>query len=375
MRRWSIIIWLAAGFVLGEVLSFSPQSRVSCVRYQARQTIPCSSKVANTVLGAKGTKDASEPSNEGSTCWNPKLRRTIGLISLAGVLETGYLTYSKFVGTQPLCGTSGSCSSVLSGPYAYIPGTEIPLSILGLVAYSIAAFLALGPVLKNDSEDEMNRILLASTTTTMGIFSACLMYLLFGVLKENCPYCVASALFSISMAKLSWLGGVVPKDRLKEGLLWSTGGVATALCAGTILFTSVDSETDTAKTNFAGTPTTLLAQGNTKEKFYEPPPIQTTSSPQALKLAQDLALLDAKMYGAYWCSHCFDQKSAFGKEAFSKVIYLECAKDGMNSQSNACKARDVPGYPTWEIGGKLFPGEQALEELEEIVQTLKSSRS
>jgi hypothetical protein len=26
----------------------------------------------------------------------------------------------------------------------------------------------------------------------------------------------------------------------------------------------------------------------------------------------------------------------------------------------------VPGYPTWEIGGELYPGEKTIEQLEEI---------
>ena len=51
-----------------------------------------------------------------------------------------------------------------------------------------------------------------------------------------------------------------------------------------------------------------------------------------------------------------------------------CAKDGVNSQTTLCKEKNVPGYPTWEIGGKLFPGEQELEELEVIIQNIKSEQ-
>jgi len=61
-----------------------------------------------------------------------------------------------------------------------------------------------------------------------------------------------------------------------------------------------------------------------------------------------------------------------GKEAFGKVQYIECAKDGINSQTSYCKEKQVPGYPTWEIGGKLYPGEQELDELEEIVEKIKT---
>lgn len=40
---------------------------------------------------------------------------------------------------------------------------------------------------------------------------------------------------------------------------------------------------------------------------------------------------------------------------------------GVDNQVGLCKAADIPGFPTWDIGGKLYPGEQTLEELEEIV--------
>lgn len=47
---------------------------------------------------------------------------------------------------------------------------------------------------------------------------------------------------------------------------------------------------------------------------------------------------------------------------------MECAKEGLNSQQKVCKDRGVPGFPTWDIGGKLYPGEWSVEELEEIVE-------
>mmetsp|Transcript_2237 Transcript_2237/g.3134 ORF Transcript_2237/g.3134 Transcript_2237/m.3134 type:complete len:272 (+) Transcript_2237:79-894(+) len=102
-----------------------------------------------------------------------------------------------------------------------------------------------------------------------------------------------------------------------------------------------------------------------------PPPITATSSERTLAIASDLQSLDSKMYGAYWCSHCFEQKQRLGKEAMKSITYVECAKEGLNSQRDLCNAKDVPGYPTWEIGGKLYPGEYYLDELEEIIQNTK----
>jgi len=74
------------------------------------------------------------------------------------------------------------------------------------------------------------------------------------------------------------------------------------------------------------------------------------------------------MYGAYWCSHCNDQKQTLGREAMNYVTYVECAGDGKDSRKDLCKEKNIPGFPTWDIGGKLYPGEWGLDELEDILK-------
>jgi hypothetical protein len=113
-----------------------------------------------------------------------------------------------------------------------------------------------------------------------------------------------------------------------------------------------------------------------------PPPITTSSSPDALLLGQKLHKLHAKMYGAYWCSHCYEQKQRLGLEVFEGtpnepplVPYIECDSEGYQSQRKLCKERKIPGYPTWEIDGQLFPGEMYLVELEDIVQSLVDKKN
>jgi hypothetical protein len=34
------------------------------------------------------------------------------------------------------------------------------------------------------------------------------------------------------------------------------------------------------------------------------------------------------MYGAFWCSHCYDQKMDFGREAMAEFPYVECFPQG-----------------------------------------------
>ena len=96
-------------------------------------------------------------------------------------------------------------------------------------------------------------------------------------------------------------------------------------------------------------------------------PIRTHSSERALELSKRLTARGARFYGAYWCSHCRDQKEALGQEAMRLVPYLECDANGKNSRRAECTAVGIRGYPTWEVDGALFPGERSLDELEEIL--------
>ena len=94
-----------------------------------------------------------------------------------------------------------------------------------------------------------------------------------------------------------------------------------------------------------------------------PPAVKGASSLEAMNLAKHLKEKGAKMYGAYWCSNCVEQKDEFGAGAARLLSYVECAEDGYNSERPSCRAKQVPGYPTWEIDGELFVGRKTLEEL------------
>ncbi|MBS3107554.1 hypothetical protein J4468_01435 [Candidatus Woesearchaeota archaeon] len=66
---------------------------------------------------------------------------------------------------------------------------------------------------------------------------------------------------------------------------------------------------------------------------------------------------DVVMYGTEWCPHCKNQKSLFG-ESFLSVNYIDC-----DEERQKCIDAGIKGYPTWVIGGKLYPGMQKLETL------------
>jgi hypothetical protein len=79
--------------------------------------------------------------------------------------------------------------------------------------------------------------------------------------------------------------------------------------------------------------------------------------------AKCLTSKQAKMYGAYWCPHCAEQKEEFGK-SFQYVNYVECAIKGSREMTAACKAAGVQHYPTWQFGASpLVEGKFPLQEL------------
>jgi hypothetical protein len=56
-----------------------------------------------------------------------------------------------------------------------------------------------------------------------------------------------------------------------------------------------------------------------------------------------------KMYGAWWCPHCVEQKEKFGA-SFEYAPYVECGIRGQTQgQSQVCKDENVKHYPTWQF--------------------------
>jgi len=82
--------------------------------------------------------------------------------------------------------------------------------------------------------------------------------------------------------------------------------------------------------------------------------------------AQCLTDSGVKMYGAYWCPHCEDQKKDFGK-SFDKINYIECSLPNRGGQNAECNAAGIKSYPTWELGdGKRVLGGKSLQDLAQL---------
>lgn len=282
----------------------------------------------------------------------------IAALAAAGVAETAYLTIAKLTSTPVVCPISGGgCASVLTSDYAQLFGV-LPLSAAGAAAYGAVAALAVAGAAAARRGDERTEHALRTAVMAGGVLlattSAYLMYILFTAFPgELCPWCLGSAALSGGVATLALTA--MQRRELEEAAAPASGlAAATLLCLSLALGTPGETQ--------AGTGITQLDYAQ---------PVVTTASPSgAAKLAERLRDAGARMYGAFWCSHCYEQKQAFGGDAMAAFPYVECFPEGWKAgidMAPACSEADIKGFPTWVIAGKKLEGEQTLEALEAVL--------
>jgi len=283
---------------------------------------------------------------DSSASWS---RPTLLGLALAGAALTGYLTLVKLTGGTAACPTAG-CETVLSSSYGEVVG--LPLPLFGLGAYLLVTGLTWLPKLLNDEAEQQWQAWIWTAlfwlTTAMAVFSGYLIFVLVTDLKVLCLYCIASAALSLGL----WLTTLLGKRWDDWGKL-SFDGIVIALV---VSFAAI-------ALNSTGSLATDAPGSSSSSRGYTGAAIATTAMPDNIRLAQHLNDSGAKMYGAYWCSHCHDQKSLFGAEALADLPYVECDAKGVNAQPEQCKAAKVDGYPTWVIDGKTISGTQELTDL------------
>ncbi|HIK29749.1 MAG TPA: vitamin K epoxide reductase family protein [Oscillatoriales cyanobacterium M59_W2019_021] len=276
-----------------------------------------------------------------STPWIHRWSRPImGGIAIIGALGTAFLTVAKLTGdTSGVCPTGG-CDVVLSSPYATVFG--LPLTLFGFLGYFAMAVFALSPLAIDPNQNKKLHSQLESWTglllflggVAMATFSSYLMYVLAFKLQVVCLYCITSAIFSWSLLILAIVGRVW--EDIGQ-LLFSGIAIVLVTLIGTLgVYSGIEGKGATA------------------------------SNAAQIQLAEHLSAIDAQMFGAFWCSHCQNQKAMFGKAAFKKIDYVECDPNGENSRTQLCKEANIEGFPTWKIKGKFYQGEQTLERLAEL---------
>lgn len=115
-----------------------------------------------------------------------------------------------------------------------------------------------------------------------------------------------------------------------------------------------------------------VATGPVTENFTAPPaapPVARTASaaPSSVEdgssLAKCLSDKGAKLYGAYWCSHCAAQKNLFSG-SLKDLNYVECDAGGPGGNPQACIDAGIEAYPTWQMpGADPLVGTHSLDKL------------
>jgi hypothetical protein len=86
-------------------------------------------------------------------------------------------------------------------------------------------------------------------------------------------------------------------------------------------------------------------------------------------LAQCVVDSGTKMYSAWWCTHCQEQKRMFGS-SFKIIVeggaHVECSPGGTQTFSDFCRNAGITSTPTWVFpDGSMQPGRLPIETIAE----------
>lgn len=307
-----------------------------------------STEKPETASSQPNYSDEKQNENDGAISWYGLGAVIAGL----GFMETAYLTYMKVTNSDVYCPVGGgSCGDVLNSSYASVFG--VPLSLIGMAGYGIAALLGVQLSKRKTVfgiDGDKARWIFLGTISSMAAASGYFMYLLIVKLEgASCAYCVTSALLSLCLLLIA-LGDFKYRELQQvAGLQISTAALVIA---------ALSTAYSTSGSALAGLDDINLPPVE--------PVVTSHSSPVAISLAKHLHSVGAKLYGAFWCSHCFEQKQMFGAEATDILDYVECYPNGYRKGvkiAKACEEANIQGFPTWKVKGQVLSGEQVFAEL------------
>ena len=249
-------------------------------------------------------------------------------LAIAGMLLSGYLTYSAWQGQSVAgCTVGSACDVVLNSRWSKLLG--MPISFWGFLTYALLAAIAWNKTTPSQWK-------MAWTITIIGLlYSLYLTGVSLIVLDSACPYCLTSlglmaAIFAVLLTR---------RPAKMPGFSWGPWLGKPAGAAVLIIIVL---------------------------HLHYPGYIGKTAGPEdpwIRGLVEHLAKTDAKFYGASWCPHCTEQKDLFGPSS-SRVPYIECSPGGPRApQAPACNDAGVKSYPTWIINGQRYSGIQSLDSL------------
>jgi uncharacterized membrane protein len=122
------------------------------------------------------------------------LRLTMAVVAAAGLAIAGYLTWTHYAGSPPVCLASGGCERVQTSSYADVAG--IPVALIGVAGYAVI----LGTLALRGE----GAVMLSALAALVGFgFSAYLTYVELFTIDAICQWCVASAIAMTVLAVMA----------------------------------------------------------------------------------------------------------------------------------------------------------------------------
>jgi len=242
--------------------------------------------------------------------------RDIPLAITAGlgvVLTTVLLVLAATQSSLPYCGSGSGCDIVQTSRWSTLLG--LPVAAWGWGVYVVVSASAV--LISKKSTRWHVAIFFATIGFAVSVYLNAIAVV---VIEASCIYCLASLALITVIYLLTWRA-----DGLKDLNGWRIGSTAAAVFVVGLMHL-----------NYAGA--------------FDP--AAGPEDPYVRALAEHLSASDAKFYGAYWCPHCQQQKSAFGASA-ERLPYVECSPNGQRSApATSCLAVEIRNYPTWIIEGR-----------------------
>ena len=241
---------------------------------------------------------------------------------------------------MPLACLDAGCDLVANSAYSEVYG--VPLSLLGAKPRLVTAtstvscglgFFGYGAVglcawdcLGQDAT-AASKAMLLSGAAVMASSSAVLVYTVLTKLDGAvCSWCYLSAALSFAMFGLA---STIPR-REELTTAWVPGSALAGVVAVSLLtvFNTVD---DAAVARDIVIDYSVWSTGGVDAMgrvFVQDPVVTAEASGETIALAKRLREAGVRMFGAFWCDHCYDQKQSFGKGAMEFFPYVECYPDG-----------------------------------------------
>jgi uncharacterized membrane protein len=113
------------------------------------------------------------------------------ILAILGSVDSIYLTFVRYLNTNPICSVSSSCEMVLTSRFSAIG--PFPLSLIGVFYYSLVAIMSIYLIYKF----KKNLFNFSFIIISAGfIFSLALVFIQAFILNAFCQYCLISELIA-----------------------------------------------------------------------------------------------------------------------------------------------------------------------------------